>query len=232
MVITNRSRTGLSRRLAHLGTAVIAAAALAGGMPAGACYSGLVLIPTADVVESGNFSLEAQFDGAFAHGHGDARILNTELGLTPRFEAGVDRDFTKDADTREFLNAKYVSLAPGKRHPAVAVGICNVGHNMKSNPYAVATTDFHAARGHFGVVSTDGNGRWFVGADSPVNKKLTLMADYTSGDENSSSIGFSYQISDRFGITSGVVFPNAGGDTEFTVHFVFCGPCRHTGKRG
>lgn len=196
-----------------------------------ACYTGLALIPTADVAQPGEYSIELQFDGTFARGNEETRILNTEFGLTPRLEAGIDYDFSRDAENRTLLNAKYVVLTPGEHRPALAVGICNMGQNLKSSPYAVGTRACGSARGHLGVVSIDGSGRWFAGVDKAVNMKLTLTADYTSGNENNSSIGLSYQFNDRSGITSGVVFPNECGDTQLTIHLVCSGSCRHTRVR-
>jgi hypothetical protein len=196
--------------------------------PAQACYSGLVNIPTAEVIEPGQYGIELQFDGAFAQGTADKRILNTELGLSPRFEAGVDFDLSHEAETRTLLNAKYLLLLGGEKRLALAIGACNVGQSVRATPYLVATQEFRGVRGHLGAVRIDDRDRWFVGLDHAVNDKLTLMADYTSGSDNSATIGASYQFTDAFGIMAGAILPNsAGGETGFTVHFVLNGPFRH-----
>jgi hypothetical protein len=201
------------------------------GLPAGACYTGLAFIPTADMVKNGMYSIELQYDDTFARGNEKTRILNAELGLTARLEAGLDYDTSKGAETRALLNAKYLVLSEGDRNPAIAVGICDVGKYLKSSPYAVATKDLGVVRGHLGVAGIDGKSQWFAGVDKAVTSRLTLMADYTSGDDNNSSVGFSYQSNDRFGITSGVAFPNDGGDMQFTIHFVLGGAYGHKGER-
>jgi hypothetical protein len=200
-------------------------------LPAGACYTGLAFIPTADMVGNGMYSIELQCDDTFALGNEKTWILNAELGLTPSIEAGLDYDVSKGAETRVLLNAKYLVLSEGDRNPAIAVGICDMGRHLKSSPYAVATKDLGEVRGHLGVAGIDGSGQWFAGVDKAVSSRLILMADYTSGDDNNSSVGFSYQSSDRFGITSGVAFPNGGGDMQFTIHFVLGGTHRHNGER-
>ena len=65
--------------------------------------------------------------------------------------------------------------------------------------------------------------RFFIGIDRDINDKLNLMADYTSGDDNYSSIGANYQITDKFGVLAGVQLPNGGGETLYTLHFCFSG---------
>jgi hypothetical protein len=200
-------------------------------LPAHPCYTGLVDIPTAEVIESGQCGLELQFDGAFARRRADTRIFNTEFGLNQRLEAGVDFDLSHDVQARTLLNAKYMLSTRGNHSPALAVGICNVGRNVKSTPYVVATQQFKVLRSHLGGVRIEGNHRWFIGADRAITDRLTLIADCTSGSENSSTAGASYQFNDRFGILAGVTFPNARDeDARFTVHFVFSGPYRRAEK--
>jgi hypothetical protein len=211
--------------LALLGLLVLAAP------PAQACYSGLVNIPTADLVEPGQYGLELQLDGALRGGGADTRILNTELGLGPRCEAGLDFDLSEEADTWALLNAKYLLAAGGPKRPAVALGVCGVGRSVTNMPYLVATQEFPDVRGHLGWARIDDQNRWFVGVDRALNDKLTLMADYTSGSDNVATVGAGYQFTDTFGVMAGVVFPNASEeDTGFTIHFVLNGPYRHAAK--
>jgi hypothetical protein len=211
-----------------LKTAIVCILLAVAALPAWACYSGLVNIPTADVVEPGQYGIELQFDDSFARGSEDTRIVNTELGLTPRFEAGVDFDVSREAESRVMLNAKYILWPAGEGRPALALGICNVGRRATNTPYLVATREFRSVRGHLGAARIDHRDCWIIGADRAVTDKLTLMADYTSGSDNSATIGGSYQFTDSFGIMAGVILPNCHDeDTEFTVHLVFNGPYRY-----
>ena len=212
--------------------ALMALAALTvAGPSALACYTGLTLIPTAETVGADQYAIELQCDGTFAQGNAETRILNTELGLSPRFEAGVDFDLSHEAETRTLLNAKYLLSLGGRKHPALAIGVCNVGHDISATPYLVATQEFRGVRGHLGAARIDHRDRWFVGIDPAVNDNLTLTADYTSGSDNFATVGASYQFSDRFGIMAGVILPNSRDeDTGFTVHFVFSGPYRRAEK--
>jgi len=223
-----RSRTIPLCRIAISLSGVLAAFLFT--IPAQACYTGLVNIPTAEVVEPGQYGIELQLDGSFASGTADTRILNTELGLSPRFEAGVDFDLSREAETRTLLNAKCL-LSHGGNRPALALGVCNVGRHASSTPYLVATQEFHQTRGHLGAARIDGRDRWFVGGDHAVNDKLTFMADYTSGSDNLAAVGASYQFADRFGVMAGVILPNSRDeDTGLTVHFVFSRPYRRAEK--
>ncbi|HUV04042.1 MAG TPA: hypothetical protein VMX94_02925 [Armatimonadota bacterium] len=204
--------------------AAVATAVLGLAAPCLACYSGLVVIPTADMVEPGGYAIEPQFDGLLAGSSIDTRILNLQSGISPRLEAGVDFDMSYDADPRILGNCKYL-MAPGsKRAPAIALGLCNAGSKIRSSPYLVATQESGSLRGHFGIMRIEGNNRWFAGVDRAVSDRLTLVADYTSGDDNFASVGFNYQFEDEFGVMAGVLFPNAGDeDTGFSLHLVFTG---------
>ena len=221
----------MTRRAAHRITcAALIAVSTAG---AHACYTGLTIIPTAEVLDRGEYGIEQQFDGVFPVTGADRRILNTEFGILPGLEAGVDFDLSDVAESNVLLNAKYLICESGKHRPALAVGICNcnAGDNVGSSPYLVATEDFRGLRGHLGIVRVEGRNRWFVGSDRAINDRLTIMADYVSGPENSSSAGFSYQLNDRFGVLAGAVLPNARGqDTGFTLHFVLNGPFSNSGR--
>ncbi len=204
-----------------LGVATIAFALLA--VPAVACYSGLLLIPTADLVPEKTYSLEYQTDGRIPHTAADTYLINTEFGITDRFEAGVDYDLDKDADTRVLFNGKLQLLPATDILPAVAVGGCEIGDKLNGRYYLVATKDYSLARAHAGVQRVDGNNSWFVGADKAIDDKLAVQADYTSGDENFSSLSASYPITDTFSVMAGTQFPNAGGDTRFSLHFILTG---------
>lgn len=210
--------------MSRLAVIMIACLTVWFGTAAFACYSGLVVIPTADVISSGECCIELQYDGVFATDSTDSRILNTQFGVMPRLEAGFDFDLSDDPDSLMLGHAKYLVSPADGCTPAMAVGICNVGQNIRSSSYALITHQFQPLRGHLGIMRIDGNNRWFIGADQAVNNRLILMADYTSGDENCSSVGFSYQKTDRFGILAGVLFPNdSKEDTGFSVHLVFSG---------
>ncbi len=196
---------------------------IAATMPGFACYSGLALIPTTDTVGAKQYGIEFQTDGSITHPKADTFILNTEYGITDNVEAGIDYDFSSGVDSRILFNAKYRFLKSADEKQAFAIGICNLTSKNKSNPYLVGTQDFKILRGHVGLMEIDEKTRYFIGIDRDINDKLNIMADYTSGDDNYSSIGANYQITDKFGVLAGVQLPNSGGETLFTLHLCLSG---------
>lgn len=196
--------------------------------PASACYSGLLLTPTADTVGAGNYLFDFEVDGNGQARTVDTYLLNSDFGIGSRLEAGVDYDFTSGADPKTVLNGKYQFL--NAKALTMAVGFCSIGQNLTSNPYIVATYNYEAFRGHVGVIRTDGTRHWFVGADKAVTKKLLLLADYTSGDTNYSSFGVYYQAKNNIALLAGAEFPNTTGDTLFTAQLVLTGSYMRTHK--
>ncbi len=201
-----------------------------GVLPAAACYSGLTIIPTADTVARGEYAINLQVDGDLPTPSADTYIVNTQFGLTDRLEAGVDFDLTRDADPRTFFNAKYVMFGNIEQGRALAVGITGIARHLKSNPYAVATVDVQAARAHLGAMRIENKTRWFVGADRDLTDRVSLLADYTSGEENYSSVGVNYQFTDGVGLLAGVEFPNGGGESRFSLQMSICGTCCKVAK--
>lgn len=210
--------------VATLAALTLAATAAA---PARAAHTGLLIIPTAETVGAQTYLIEPQFDGTFPARRAETRVLNIEFGIGRRFETGVDFDLSEDAPTRLLLNAKYLLAPGGGDAPALAVGVTNVGRDVKSAPYLVVTHDFEISRVHLGTAHIEGRDRWFVGVDRALGERLTVLADYTSGADNFSSVGASYRHSERLELVAGTQIPNADeGDPLFTLHVVLTGRYR------
>lgn len=201
--------------------AVLAAA------PAFATYSGLLIIPTAETVGADQYSIEVQMDGDVSEATADGWLLNTQFGFGERFEAGLDFDLSSHVDegARLLLNWKYLPLVDNRRRFCVAIGVFNTHPQHRSTPYLVTTWDASLLRVHGGLQRCDGTAHWLVGADRAFDR-LTLMADYTEGSENFASAGFNYQFSDVIGLMAGLLFPNDGSKTGFTIHLVIGGSYR------
>lgn len=196
--------------------------------PALACYTGLTVIPNAETLGDGQYGLEIQLDGTCEQSKADTHIINTQFGFGKRLELGLDLDASEGAEGRLLTNAKYLLSISGERVPAVAVGMCNIGNDVKSIPYLAGTYEHSLLRSHLGGMRIEGRNRWFAGIDKGIGERLTLMADYTSGDENYHSFGVNYQIREDSGIMAGIQFPNdSAGDTRFTLHLVLNGSYRH-----
>lgn len=194
--------------------------------PALGCYSGLAVIPTAETVGDGQYGLEFQVDGATGGADNETYIINTQLGFGDRLEAGVDYDASDGADTRHLLNAKYLFAVSPKQRWAAAVGVHGAGRNLKASPYLVVTKDMSLLRMHVGAMRIEHRNRWFIGTDHSFSDRLTLMADYTNGNDNYFSAGINYQFSTSTGLMAALLLPNSGGDSTLTIHLVFGGSYR------
>jgi len=194
-----------------------------------ACYSGLIIIPTADVTGPYTWALDLQWQGSSRAFNTDQLVINTELGLGERFEVGLDIDATSaSVERRVLLNAKYVVVKSDRHGIALAVGIQNMTQQFTPFPYVVATKDWGVLRTHLGVQHErdDNHNNWFIGIDRTFQQKWQVMADYTAGEQNFSSAGLGW-IGDRWQVFVGAQWPNAGGGPLVVVHVNLMGSIRH-----
>lgn len=194
-----------------------------------ACYSGLLLIPTPDVVPSGDYSMELQNDFSTPV-RSDNRVswLNSEYGIMRKLEFGLDLDISPSSDSDVIANAKYVFEVGGRRKVPLAVGSCNMNPRFRSATYLVAGPSFGFGRVSLGVMK-NGSTQWFAGIDRALNDKWSIMADYINGRENYWSIGANYALTDHFSILAGAEYPNdPGADVIYSLHCVICGSLSHS----
>jgi hypothetical protein len=106
---------------------------------------------------------------------------------------------------------------------ALAVGLDRLAQHDTSSPYLVATHDFSLLRLHTGLRRDDGATQWFAGLDRELTARLAVMGDYTSGDENYAAAGVNLALTDAVCLFGAAMFPNAGGDTRFTLQVLYTG---------
>jgi hypothetical protein len=193
--------------------------------PAFSCYSGLLVIPTPDVVTEDEYSVELQYDFQTpVESDTSATFVNTEIGIAKNLELGLDIDVSDSNDKVVLANGKYAFSLANHGKTQAAIGTSTFNSRFKSIPYFVTGTEVPFGRIFTGVSRSDGKSNWFVGMDHEVNSKTTLMADYTNGNENFWSVAANYQFTDNFGVLAGVEVPNDGsGDLIYSVHIVLCG---------
>ncbi len=214
-------------RCVLLSVAVILAA-FGSARPSWACYSGLVLIPTADVTGPYVWALDLQWQGYSRALHTDQLIINTEFGFGERLELGVDVDATSGpVENRALFNAKYILVKRDAKGFAMAAGVQNLGERFTPVFYVVATKDWGALRTHAGIQHEHDGRRnaWFAGLDKTLGERWQIMADYTSGDQNSASAGVSW-MGGGWQVLLGAQWPNAGGPPVAVVHVIFTGAFR------
>ncbi len=173
--------------------------------------TGLITIPTADVVQSGQFNM-----GAFYY-HDDlsfvingAPIKNLELGI------GV----WNHGDSLGYLNAKYQLVPETKEYPGIAVGGRDLGNSFERRLYAVASKNLpeFGLRGHIGIQSPGdplfaGISKVFntVSVSQPGQKNLALQTSVLAelnGDDL--SVGLQLRISPNFVLHASYVGLDSG----------------------
>ncbi|MBX7055007.1 MAG: hypothetical protein K1X36_08640 [Pyrinomonadaceae bacterium] len=192
-------------------------------------------VPTAEIHEKRSLYIEADL---FAHfdrfDRGGFRSFGPSViyGVNKRLEVGVNLYATQDGvETTVELepNIKYKALDQKDIGVDLAVGaVAYVPLNRSSDSkasamlYTVATRKFNSAKnlaltgGIYHVVGgpADIGTRTgiLVGAQQPVTKRLTLMADWTSGKNRFgySNAGFGYEVTSNQYLMVGYAFGNSG----------------------
>jgi hypothetical protein len=202
---------------------------MTGGLVHAATF-GLLLIPTADTVGANQYQLQFELDGSLSQASTQYWFLDTEFGLGDRWELGVDINLRQSPSPRVFANWKYTFAPVGLGRVGVAVGVDNWDEKPATGPYALTTTDFGPVRITAGTTYLFGSQRLLTGIDTGFRHRLTWVADYISGPSLFTSFGANYVISDSLQIQAGVVLPNSGGGTLFTIQVALTGRYRGRGK--
>lgn len=181
--------------------------------------TGLIIIPTADILETGVYEIEYELDGHSPFPVGaDISLLNTQFGIAKRLEAGVDFRLWGDMEADVLFNAKYgfpVHTVSG------AVGIYDVGSQSISLPYVVFSKYFGTAEFSAGAQLYNDDIQPLLGMSYEIGR-LILQADYISGRENFSSLGFEYALSDLFTLQWSWQVSHKGDiDDAYTLHLIF-----------
>lgn len=197
-------------------------------------------VPTAEIQQKGSLYIEADL---FAHfdkfDRGGFRSFGPSViyGVNKRVEAGINLYATQDGTetTVEIEpNIQFRALDQDKFGVDVAVGAVAYVPIVRSADskasvmlYTVATRKFASAKnlaltgGVYRVVggTADMGTRTgiLVGAQQPVTKRLTLMADWTSGKNRFgySNAGFGYAVTSKQYLMVGYSFGNSGRANNF-----------------
>lgn len=173
------------------------AVSVAQGSPSFRGYTGLVLIPTSDTLNKGeyNFGLMTEDTSKF-----EANDIFANYGPTDCLEVGIDSFQIRGADTRETLvNAKYQLMPETESKAGVAFGLIDLTDEVEATAYVVASksiardvnvfdNEITNVRGHIGF----GGGRLnslFVGASAFAGNRVMFSAEWDSTDVN---LGFRF----------------------------------------
>ena len=187
-----------SALIAVLCVALVAAAvSIALGAPSFRGYTGLVLIPTAETLNKGeyNFGLMTEDTSKF-----EANDIFANYGPTDCLEIGFNSFQIRGADTRETLiNAKYQLMPETESKAGVAFGLIDLTNEVEATAYTVVSkslargvsvfdSDIINIRGHIGFGGGALNGL-FVGASAFAGNRVMFSAEWDSSDVN---IGFRF----------------------------------------
>lgn len=190
-----------------------------------ALYTGLIQIPAAQVLPPGAYELILEVDVGAGDNNSTAIIVDSQFGLTPRLEAGIDFDLGLGADSVLVGNLKYLFATNSKHTWGAALGVYTLSTALRSAEYVVASRYLGGCDVHLGLMHVNNGNQWFAGLNSSFLKRLTFVGDHISGEGNYSSLGVQYNLNDRFNVLAGVLFPNTSGcDTQYTVQFTLAGP--------
>jgi hypothetical protein len=155
-------------------------------------YTGLVVVPTADSLNQGEYNLGAMALNLDAGA--DSNVYLANMGLADSFELGFARFKPEGGKGETLINAKYMFRGETERNPAMAVGVVDLTDETDTSTYIVlskrmggqaktALGEITSPMIHIGV----GGGRLdgiFGGVSATLGERFTLMAEYDSRDVN------------------------------------------------
>lgn len=185
-------------------------------------YSGLIVIPTVDVLSTGDFSVGGF--GLNVEEGADSNVYTANLGLGDALEAGFARVKPDDAPGETLLNAKYCFTKETESRPGFAAGFIDLTDECDSTAYIVMSKSFkwsgatrygeiNASRVHLGVGGGMLDGL-FGGISIALGDKLMLMAEYDTED-----INFGMRLALSHEVRAHVAFLEGADDVGIGVSF-------------
>lgn len=160
-------------------------------------YTGLVVVPTADVLEEGDWDAGVMTEDIDEL---DANDIFLNYGAAQSLEVGINSALPVDFDERETLvNGKYQLMPETESRAAVAFGLIDFTDEVEATAYMVVSkslvrgirafdSDITNLRGHIGF----GGGRldgMFVGLSAFIGNRAMFSVEYDSSDVN---LGFKF----------------------------------------
>lgn len=184
-------------------------------------YTGLLLIPSADVLQMSHWNAAA-FTTELTDGED---ILGAAAGLPGNLEVGLLRVDPEGGSAETLLHAKYRIQPLLVGGAAVSVGVFDVTDEIDSNVYAVfskqlgpsaiiSTQRLLDPRLHLGLGSGGRLDGLFAGVSAVAANKITVMAEYDSDNVN---FGARLAIAPKIQVHAGWL----GDDSDFAVGLSF-----------
>ena len=175
---------------------------------ASATTKGLNQIVTPDVQPYGQFSVSLQDQGAQI---GDPYEVQLELGITHNFEAAYFQGFVPG---EEILGVEYGIVAKGPW--LLSTGVTGISPRG-STSFPFIEGGYYEGQSHIiaGVGRTLNQTQTILGYAYILNSRLTLQADYQSGDANSLTGGFTYALTPSLSFNPSLYLNNGSGNDVY-----------------
>jgi len=167
-----------------------------------ATTKGLSQIVTPDLQPEGDLSLSLQIQ--------DKRIANpyqlqAEMGLTNWAEVAVFRGFQPD----EWILGTEIGLLT-KEPWLVSVGFVNWSPHLDVDPQPYIEVGYYTEHNKFivGAIHAGYKNEAILGYAHDFNERWRVQADFQSGSENSSTIGFTCNVTPDFQFNPAIYFSN------------------------
>ena len=167
-----------------------------------ATTKGLSQIVTPDLQEPGDLSLSLQIQ--------DKRIANpyqlqAEMGFTKWFEAAVFRGFDPD----EWIIGTEIGLLTNEPY-LLSIGFINWSPHLDVDPQPFIEAGYYTEHHKFiaGAIHADYKNEAILGYAYDFNKTWRAQVDWQSGKENSSTIGFTCNVTRDFQFNPAIYFSN------------------------
>lgn len=164
-------------------------------LPAASDPTGVVAVPTADVLSHAEWRLKLQQDIASELPRRSG--VFSQFGIGNRVEGGVDLAGA-GRDNVYLGNVKARLWATSDSRLAAAAGVANIGDGIKPLYYGVVSGTSGRLRLHGGLAG-DGHARAMLAAELAVAPRLNTFAEWMSGPGAPVSVGLQYQVGRRTG---------------------------------
>jgi hypothetical protein len=170
-----------------------------------AAATGLIIIPTAEILPPASVDLEvtAQYVNFNS-------TLGLQVGLARGLESGYDLGWGDEPQPTGW-NIKKV-LCWRNNDPVFAVGTQNIRHNQKIQPYAVGRVPVYDGWFHAGAILTDSQIEPMLGYNHDLTPNLDLQVDFIGGRENGGSAGIVIDLENNLSITAAYLRFNSGSN--------------------
>ena len=190
------------RETARIDIALSVAIIFLSATPTFATTKGLSQIVTPDLQEEGDLSLSLQIQDERI---GNPYELQAELGLTKWAEVAVFQGFKPN---EEIFATEFGILA--KEPYLLSIGFTNWSPRTHVDPQPYIEAGYYTEHNKFivGAIHAGYKNEAILGYAYDFNKQWRVQVDFQSGAENSSTIGFTWNITPDFQVNPAIYFAN------------------------